>query len=38
MARARYVLVPDAGHSVWEPSVRAAVVREMERFKHVLAA
>ncbi len=36
--RARYVLVPDAGHSVWEPSVRAAVVREMERFKHMLAA
>jgi proline iminopeptidase len=30
---ARYVIVPDAGHSVWEPPVRAAVVREVELFK-----
>jgi proline iminopeptidase len=33
---ARYVVVPDAGHSVWEPSVRAAVMREVERFKRLL--
>jgi proline iminopeptidase len=30
---ARYVVVPDAGHSVWEPSVRAAVMAELERLK-----
>ncbi|MCS7102178.1 MAG: prolyl aminopeptidase, partial [Burkholderiaceae bacterium] len=34
---ARYVIVPDAGHSVWEPPVRAAVMREVERFKLLLA-
>jgi proline iminopeptidase len=35
---ARYVIVPDAGHSVWEPSVRAAVMREVEAMKVRLAA
>jgi proline iminopeptidase len=35
---ARYIVVPDAGHSVWEPSVRAAVVSEVERMKSLLAA
>jgi proline iminopeptidase len=30
---ARYVVVPDAGHSVWEPPVRAAVMAELERMK-----
>ena len=30
---ARYVVVPDAGHSVWEPPVRAAVMAELERHK-----
>ncbi len=34
---ARYVVVPDAGHSVWERPVRSAVVREAERFKQLLA-
>jgi proline iminopeptidase len=34
---ARYVIVPDAGHSVWEPPVRAMVMREAERFKQLLA-
>ncbi len=33
---ARYIVVPDAGHSVWEPAVRAAVVREVEHFKRLL--
>jgi proline iminopeptidase len=33
---ARYVIVPDAGHSVWEPSVRATVMAELERLKHHL--
>lgn len=35
---ARYTVVPDAGHSVWEPSVRATVVREVELFKRRLAS
>jgi proline iminopeptidase len=35
---ARYVIVPDAGHSVWEPPVRAAVLREVERFKRILGS
>ncbi len=34
---ARYVVIADAGHSVWEPPVRAAVLREVERFKQLLA-
>lgn len=34
---ARHVVVADAGHSVWEPSLRCAVVREVERFKSWLA-
>ena len=33
---ARYTIVPDAGHSVWEPAVRATVVAELERFKSLL--
>jgi proline iminopeptidase len=36
---ARYVIVPDAGHSVWEPPVRAAVIAELERLKlHLMEA
>ncbi len=35
---ARYTVVPDAGHSVWEPSVRTIVVREVELFKRRLGA
>jgi proline iminopeptidase len=34
---ARYVVVPDAGHSVWELPVRAAIVREVELFKSRIA-
>lgn len=34
---ARYVVVPDAGHSVWEPPVRAAVMAELDRFKQLLS-
>jgi proline iminopeptidase len=34
---ARYTVVPDGGHSVWEPPLRAAVIREVEHFKRVLA-
>jgi proline iminopeptidase len=30
---ARYIVVPDAGHSVWEPSVRNTVMREVEQFR-----
>jgi proline iminopeptidase len=34
---ARFTVIADAGHSVWEPSVRTAVVREVELFKRRLA-
>jgi proline iminopeptidase len=30
---ARYVVVPDAGHSALEPGIRAALVSACERFK-----
>jgi len=33
---ARYTVLPDAGHSVWEPATRAAIVAELERFKQKL--
>lgn len=32
---ARYVVVPDAGHSAMEPGIRAALVEAMERMKAV---
>jgi len=35
---ARFVVVDAAGHSVWEPGIRAAVVAETERFKQALPA
>jgi len=28
-----YIVVPDAGHSAWEPGIRAELVRATERFK-----
>jgi len=33
---ARYVVVPDAGHSAWEPGICAELVRATESFKTVL--
>ena len=36
-AGCRYIVVAEAGHSVWEPPVRAAVVREVEHFKRHLS-
>ena len=30
----QYVVVPDAGHSAWEPGICAELVRAMERFKN----
>jgi proline iminopeptidase len=30
---AEYVVVPDAGHSAWEPGICAELVKAMERFK-----
>jgi proline iminopeptidase len=30
---ARYTLVPDAGHSAWEPGIRAQLISAMETFK-----
>jgi proline iminopeptidase len=32
---AEYIVVPDAGHSAWEPGIRAQLVAAMERFKAV---
>ncbi len=34
---AQYIVVPNAGHSAWEPGIRAALVSATERFKTVLA-
>lgn len=34
---ARYVVVPDAGHSAWEPGIRAELVRATENFRRQLA-
>ncbi len=34
---AQYIVVPDAGHSAWEPGIRAALVAATERLKPVLA-
>ena len=31
--QARYRIVPDAGHSAWEPGIRAALVEATENFK-----
>lgn len=31
---AEYIVVPDAGHSAWEPGICAELVRAAERFKH----
>jgi proline iminopeptidase len=31
--RADYRIVPDAGHSAWEPGIQAALVEATERFK-----
>jgi proline iminopeptidase len=35
--QANYVIVPDAGHSAWEPGICAELVRAMERFKSGVA-
>lgn len=32
---AEYIVVPDAGHSAWEPNICAELVRATERFKNV---
>ena len=34
---ADYIVVPDAGHSAWEPGISAQLVAAMERLKSVLA-
>ncbi len=35
---AQYIVVPDAGHSAWEPGIRAALVAATERLKAALGA
>lgn len=37
-ASSEYVIVPDAGHSAWEPGIAAELVAACERFKRKLAA
>jgi proline iminopeptidase len=32
---AEYVIIPDAGHSAWEPGITAALVRATEHFKTI---
>lgn len=32
---AEYIIVPDAGHSAWEPGICAALVRACEKFKQI---
>ena len=32
---AEYIVVPDAGHSAWEPGICAELVRATERFKNI---
>jgi proline iminopeptidase len=34
---AEYIVVPDAGHSAWEPGIRAQLVAAMERFKALVS-
>jgi proline iminopeptidase len=34
---AEYIVVPDAGHSAWEPGICAELVKATERFKHALS-
>lgn len=36
--RAEYIVIEDAGHSAWEPGIRAALVQATEKFKIVLGA
>ena len=33
---AQYVIVPDAGHSAWEPGICAELVKATEKFKSAL--
>jgi proline iminopeptidase len=35
--QAQYRIVPDAGHSVWEPGILCALVEATERFKRTLS-
>src|SRR5690606_10940383 len=35
--QARYVVVPDAGHSAWEPGILAALLQAMESMKALLS-
>jgi len=34
--QAQYIVVPDAGHSAWEPGICAELVRAAERFKSLI--
>jgi proline iminopeptidase len=34
--QADYIVVPDAGHSAWEPGISTELIRATERFKNLL--
>lgn len=35
--QAEYIIIDDAGHSVWEPGIQAALISTAERFKSITA-
>ncbi len=35
--QAEYIIINDAGHSVWEPGIQATLIQTTEKFKHIIA-
>ncbi len=35
--QAEYIIIDDAGHSVWEPAIQATLIRTTEKFKGLIA-
>lgn len=35
--QAEYIIIDDAGHSVWEPGIQAALLQATEKFKSIIA-
>ena len=36
--QAEYIIIEDAGHSVWEPGIRATLIKTTEKFKAIIAS
>ncbi len=34
--QAEYIIINDAGHSVWEPGIQATLIQTTEKFKHII--